>query len=64
MQSFSSDIGNMNTTPPIPRKYLAYTSSFSRKHTLKQVYEFLCSRLRINREDMRIWKVKDEVSMI
>ncbi|XP_074640674.1 ubiquitin carboxyl-terminal hydrolase 32-like [Tubulanus polymorphus] len=52
---------NANATSP--RRYLAYTAAFSRKHTLKQVYDFLCTRLRINREDMHLWKIKDEHNM-
>lgn len=44
-----------------PRRYLAYTAAFSRRHTLQQIYDFLCSRLRFCREDIRLWKFKDEV---
>ncbi|XP_064618756.1 ubiquitin carboxyl-terminal hydrolase 32-like [Lineus longissimus] len=58
-----SAAGISNNAPPAPRRYLAYTAAFSRKHTLKQVYDFLCSRLRINREDIRLWKCKDEQNM-
>lgn len=55
------DLANTQTTP---RRYLAYTAAFSRKHTLQQVYDFLCSKLRFCREDIRLWKIslKDEVS--
>jgi len=52
-------VGSSATTPP--RRYVAYTASFSCKHTLQQVYEFLTTHLKISREDMRLWKVKDEV---
>ena len=45
-----------------PRRYLAYTSTFSTKHTLRQLHDFLTARLKISREDMRLWKLKDEVS--
>lgn len=50
-------------SPATPRRYLAYTAAFSRKHTLQQVYDFLCSKLRFCREDIRLWKIssKDEV---
>ena len=58
------DATGLNSTThqtPIPRKYLAYTASFSRQHTLKQVLDFLLARLRLNKEDMRLWKYVDEV---
>jgi len=44
-----------------PRRFLAYTAAFSRKHSLRQVYEFLVGRLKISRDDMRLWKLIDEV---
>lgn len=47
-----------------PRRYLAYTSTFSTKHTLRQLHDFLTARLKISREDMRLWKLKDEQNMI
>ncbi|KAL3857432.1 hypothetical protein ACJMK2_012103, partial [Sinanodonta woodiana] len=45
-----------------PRRYLAYVASFSKCHTLQQVYDFLCTKLRFSREDIRLWKIssKDE----
>ena len=52
-------VGSSATSPP--RRYVAYTAAFSCKHTLQQVYEFLTTHLKISREDMRLWKVKDEV---
>ena len=60
--SYFKDTAGFGGQPSTPRRYLAYTAAFSRKHTLLQVYEFLTGRLRISREDMRLWKVKDEVS--
>ena len=56
--------GLAGNQPQPPRRYMAYVASFSRKHTLRQVYEFLTMRLRISREDMRLWKFKDEVSSL
>ena len=44
-----------------PRRYVAYLATFSCKHTLQQLYEFLTTNLKISREDMRLWKVRDEV---
>ena len=52
-----------NNTPAAPKRYLAYTSSFSKMHTLQQVYEFLSARLRIRTEEMRLWNLKDEVGV-
>ena len=52
-------VGTSSTSPP--RRYVAYTAAFSCKHTLQQVYEFLTTHLKISREDMRLWKVRDEV---
>ena len=56
--------GLTQSQPPTPRRYLAYLAAFSRKHTLRQVYEFLNTRLRISRDDMRLWKFKDEVRVL
>jgi len=52
-------VGSSATAPP--RRYVAYTAAFSCKHTLQQMFEFLTGHLKISREDMRLWKVKDEV---
>ncbi|KAI8749325.1 ubiquitin carboxyl-terminal hydrolase 32 [Biomphalaria glabrata] len=51
--------------PTLPRRFHAHTASFSRKHTLAQIYEFLCSKLRLYREDFRLWKIhsKDEQNL-
>ncbi|CAG2247856.1 USP6_32 [Mytilus edulis] len=40
-----------------PRRYVAYTATFSRQHTVQQIYEFLCTKLRFSREDTRLWKI-------
>ena len=42
---------------------MAHLASFSRQHMLKQVYDFLATRLRIHKDDMRLWKFKDEVKV-
>lgn len=52
-----------NLSANTPRRYMAYTAAFSRHHTLQQIYEFLCGRLRFNKEDIRLWKLKDEQNM-
>lgn len=38
-----------------PKRYLAYTAAFSRLATVKQVGEFLCQRLKLKYEDIRLW---------
>lgn len=40
-----------------PKRYLAYTAAFSRLATLKQVAEFLCQRLKLKVEDVRLWHI-------
>ncbi|XP_060562624.1 ubiquitin carboxyl-terminal hydrolase 32-like [Ruditapes philippinarum] len=49
-----------------PKKYLAFTACFSKCHTMQQVYDFLCTKLRFTREDLRLWKIssKDENNMM
>ena len=44
-----------------PKRYVAYTAAFSRQATVRQLYEFLGSRLRLRPEDTRLWHVRDEV---
>ncbi|KAH9503865.1 Ubiquitin carboxyl-terminal hydrolase 32 [Bulinus truncatus] len=69
LTSFMNNINGMATSfangPTLPRRYHAYTASFSRKHTLGQIYEFLCNKLRFYREDFRLWKinVKDDQNL-
>ncbi|XP_072043615.1 ubiquitin carboxyl-terminal hydrolase 32-like isoform X1 [Amphiura filiformis] len=58
--SFGQSNNTTNNTPAAPKRYLAYTSSFSKMHTLQQVYEFLSARLRIRTEEMRLWNLRDE----
>ncbi|KAG8233419.1 hypothetical protein J437_LFUL013413, partial [Ladona fulva] len=51
-------------SPALPRqRYVAYVAAFSCMSTIKQVYDFLCSRLKIRPEDMRLWLFKDENNM-
>lgn len=47
----------------MPRRYLAYTASFSKLSTVRHVYDFLCIRLKLKAEDMRLWHFHDEVSL-
>ncbi|CAH1801921.1 unnamed protein product [Owenia fusiformis] len=50
-------------TVTTPRRYIAYTASFSCQHSLKQIFDFMCTRIRVNRDDLRLWKFKDEQNM-
>ncbi|KAK7789457.1 hypothetical protein R5R35_012652 [Gryllus longicercus] len=50
--------------PMPPKRQLAYMAAFSRMATVKQVYDFLCSRLRLRPEDMRLWHYRDENNMM
>lgn len=40
-----------------PKKYLAYLAAFSRLATIRQVGDFLCQRLKLRPEDVRVWHV-------
>ncbi|BFZ19073.1 hypothetical protein BsWGS_22113 [Bradybaena similaris] len=51
---------NFAANPAQPRRYHAHTASFSRKHTMAQIYEFLGSKLRLYREDFRLWKINSK----
>ncbi|XP_039299269.1 ubiquitin carboxyl-terminal hydrolase 32 isoform X1 [Nilaparvata lugens] len=50
---YNLDIPNLSP----PRRYLAHIATFSRVATIKQVYEFLCDRLHVRSDDMRLWHV-------
>lgn len=43
--------------PAPPERQLAYTAAFSRLATVKQVSEFLCQALGLQREDVRLWSL-------
>lgn len=53
----------VSSAPPIPRRYVAFTATFSKQHTIQQIYEFLCTKVRFIREDIRLWKIgnKDDI---
>lgn len=38
-----------------PKKYFAYVAAFSKLATVRQVGDFLCHRLKLRPEDIRIW---------
>ncbi|EEC09881.1 ubiquitin specific protease, putative [Ixodes scapularis] len=55
--SWTAVVGSPSLTP---KRYLAYLASFSRAATLRQVFDFLCTRLRLRPEDSRLWQLNDE----
>jgi ubiquitin carboxyl-terminal hydrolase 6/32 len=52
-----SNVSPVQTQLQTPKKYLAYTAAFSRLATVKQVGEFLCQRLKLRLEDIRLWHI-------
>nr|CAD7196012.1 unnamed protein product [Timema douglasi] len=56
----STGYAYVSNLPTPPKRYLAYIAAFSRLATIKQVYDFLSTRLRIRPEDMRLWFYRDE----
>lgn len=56
----ASNYATISAVPQVlqpPKRYLAYTSAFSRLATVKQVEEFLCQRLKLKSEDVRLWHI-------
>ncbi|XP_046979817.1 ubiquitin carboxyl-terminal hydrolase 32 [Schistocerca americana] len=60
----STGYAYVSNFPTPPKRQLAYVAAFSRMATIKQVYDFLCARLRIRPEDMRLWHYRDENNML
>lgn len=52
-----SGVSSVSNSLQAQKKYLAYTAAFSRLATVKQVGEFLCQRLKLRSEDIRLWHV-------
>ncbi|KAG8195379.1 hypothetical protein JTE90_001395 [Oedothorax gibbosus] len=53
----------VNSLPPVNKRYLAYLASFSHLATLRQVFEFICMRLRLRLEETRLWLYKDDSNL-
>lgn len=51
------------TIPVSVRRYHAYQAAFSRRTTVKQVADFLCNKLHIKAEDLRLWHFRDDSHM-
>ncbi|XP_063220318.1 ubiquitin carboxyl-terminal hydrolase 32 isoform X2 [Bacillus rossius redtenbacheri] len=54
----------VSSMPIPPKRYLAYVATFSRLATINQVFEFLCARLKIHGEDMRLWHIIEDLNMV
>ncbi|KAF5303286.1 hypothetical protein FQA39_LY10025 [Lamprigera yunnana] len=54
------------TSPTVgsPRRYLAHTAAFSRLANVRQVIEFLSTRLGLRVEDVRLWHVKENAILM
>lgn len=54
------------TSTPVssPRRYLAHTAAFSRLANVRQVIEFLASRLGLKLEDVRVWHIKESAILL
>ena len=51
--------------PSVTRRYHAYQAAFSKRTAIGQIDEFLCSRLHVKHEDLRLWLYRgDESSMV
>ncbi|XP_046684242.1 ubiquitin carboxyl-terminal hydrolase 32 isoform X2 [Homalodisca vitripennis] len=54
----------VSNLPTPPKRYLAYLATFSRLATVHQVYDFLCERLHLRMDDIRLWLCHDENNMV
>ena len=65
--SFNGGIsgGGVMGPPSVTRRYHAYQAAFSKRTAIGQIDEFLCSRLNVKHEDLRLWLYRgDENSML
>lgn len=56
-----SSVASSNSSMQAPKRYLAYTAAFSRLATIKQVAEFLCIRLKLKPDTIRLWYLNNEI---
>ena len=63
---FNGGVSGGGMGPPIvTRRYHAYQAAFSKRTAIGQIDEFLCSRLNVKDEDLRLWLYRgDENSMM
>ncbi len=54
--------GNLSAAGPstTTRRYHAYQAAFSRRTSVRQVQEFLCQRLHVKSEDLRLWHLGED----
>ena len=51
--------------PSVTRRYHAYQAAFSKRTAVGQISEFLCGRLHVKAEDLRLWLYRgDETTMV
>ena len=64
--SFNGGVTGGGAGPPsVTRRYHAYQAAFSKRTAIGQIDEFLCSRLNVKHEDLRLWLYRgDENSMV
>jgi len=55
-----SQAHSQSQLPSQPRRVHMYNGCFSRKNTLKQVQDYICSRLRIRPDDLRLWNFNEQ----
>ncbi|CAG0879349.1 unnamed protein product [Cyprideis torosa] len=58
-----SSFGYLPSSPAIPRRQLCYRGAFSRKKTVRQVFDVLCAKLRQRPDDVRLWLCRESVSV-
>jgi len=62
--NYSSFSGGGTGPPSVTRRYHAYQAAFSKRTAVGQIDEFLCGRLHVKHEDLRLWLYRgDESSM-
>jgi len=50
--------------PSVTRRYHAYQAAFSKRTAIGQISEFICGRLHVKQEDLRLWLYRgDEATM-
>jgi len=58
---FSGNGGGAGVGPPsVTRRYHAYQAAFSKRTAIGQIDEFLCGRLHVKHEDLRLWLYKGD----
>lgn len=57
----ASNYSYSSNTSAVPKRYVAHTATFSRLATIRHVYNYLCNRLKLRPEDVRLWQFDDEV---